>query len=689
MLLGKSLGVLAGVASALALAAPAWAVAPPDTTAFSTTWVEEHPTATTASDGDLWPQCWSGDDNLYAANGDGRGFGSAGDDIVVNRITGSPAPTNTLAGAELAHGAGVGQVWAGAGYTRKPTGMLCVGGKLYMAVQDLATDFNRAPNATIAVSSDHGSTWSWNTSAPMFSGGTFTTMWFLDYGKDGADNPTPGYVYAYGLDGNWRDSFTNVVPDPTKLYLVRIPVASIQNKATWQWSTGSGTWSAAGDVAARVPVLQDDTRRYPSVWSSNVSNLSVLSQGGVVYDKPLGRYIYTSWTEYTFEFYEAPNPWGPWTRLTSRDFGGYPWTTSKSGGYGTTIPSKFISADGKSMWLQSNVCTCGGGGVANYDFGLRRMAVEPYVPSTPANTRSDSANLATSTAGIRPFLKVAHFGNPGYLNDGNLSASEDDWNDENKGSTWWGYVWPREYNLNKVVYRTGQVFGDGGWFASGLRVQVRRNGVWSDVSDQAVSPAYPYSSAAGAFTNYTFTFADTRGDGVRIIGAPGGTRTFSSISELSVYYGTGNVAGDSGFEAQPSGTVSAPWSGEGPDAKGIDNGLGLQHSGSHNAWIHPTAVATTAFNAVKQTVNVVPNTNYVLHGWVQTSANVTGGYFGVRNGTSSTVLAETHPGPSAAYTPLTVSFNSGSNTQVTLYGGYWGPGADSWMRLDDVTLRRA
>jgi hypothetical protein len=678
----------AALLAAVVLAAPAAAVAPPDSTAFSTTFVEEHPTATTASDGDLWPSCWSNDDNLYAANGDGKGFGSTFGDTVVNRISGTPEPTNTLAGTALAREGQVGSIWGGSGFNRKPTGMLCVDGALYLAVQDLALDFNQAPNASISKSTDHGATWTWDHSAPMFSGGNFTTIMFLDYGKDGANNPTPSFVYAYGMDGNWRDSFSDVVPDPTKLYLARIPKATIQDKATWQWSTGPGTWSAAGDMAARVPVLQDDTRRYPSIYSSNVHNLSVISQGGVTYDAPLGRYLYTSWTEYTFEFYEAPNPWGPWKRFMSRDFGGYPWTTQKTGGYGTIVPSKFISADGQSMWLQSNVCGCGGGGTSNYTYGVRRLAITPYVATTPSNARSDTTNLARTTSGIRPFLKVAHFGNPNYLNDGVTNVSEDDWNDENKSETFWGYTWPREYNMNRVVYRTGQMFGDGGWFAANLRVQVRRNGVWSDVSGQVTGPPYPYDSSAGPYTSYAITFDDTRGDGVRVIGTPGGTRTFSSISELEVYYGAGNVASDSGFESQTTNTIAPPWVGEGPDTKGIDRGLGFQHAGSNNAWIHPTNTATTQWNAIKQTVNVQPNTGYVLRGWVQTSGNVTGGYFGVRNGTSPDVLAEQHYAPQGAYAPLTVTFNSGANTQVTIFGGYWAPGSDSWIRLDDVVMRR-
>lgn len=685
--------VLAAAGLAIS-AAPAAAQIAPVSNAFSTAWVEEKPSVhVQSSDGDLWPTCWSNDDNLYTSNGDGFGFSGAPSDIAVSRLSGSPE-NGTLAGATLTRGDQVTRP-APSGYSRKPTGMVCVDGALYLAVQDLSLDFNRVDGATIVKSTNKGATWT-RTSDRMFTGAEPSTIFFLDYGKDSADNPTPNYVYAYALERNWRDSFSGVVADPQSLYLARIPKASIQDKSTWQWSTGLTTWGAAGDTAARVPVLTDTTRRYPDVRSANVENMSTLSQGHVVWNKGLQKYLYASWTEYTWEFYEAPTPQGPWKRFLDKDFGGYPWSDGgKRGGYGTIIPSKFISADGRRMWVQSNVCDCGGAatGQADYRWSMRRMELTPQVATTPSNARSDSNNLARTTTGVRPLARVAHFGNIGYLNDGRLDQSEDDWNDEVKPTdgSFWGYAWPRTYNLNRVVFRTGTRFGDGGWFASGLRVQVRNNNVWTNVSGQTITPS-TYSSAAG-FTNVVIRFSDTTGDGVRVIGTAGGTQTFTSISELQVYYGTagGNapasLAADGGFEGQTTGSLSGAWRGQGPDVKGVDRNLGFQRTGLNNAWIHPTNnLASTAWNAILQTVTVAPNTNYVLRGWVQTSNNITG-YFGVRRGTSETdLLAETSFTNVGPWTPVSVSFNSGSQTQLTIFAGYWGPGSDAFLRLDDVEL---
>jgi hypothetical protein len=139
------------------------------------------------------------------------------------------------------------------------------------------------------------------------------------------------------------------------------------------------------DIRAKAPVLQEERRVYQKmVGGVPARNMTVISQGGVVYNKPLNRYLYTSWTEYTFEFYEAPQPWGPWRRFLSKDFGAYPWLPAKNGGYGVTIPSKFISADGKTMYLQSNTFVSG---VRNYHYSLRKLVVEPFV-ATPARKQA-------------------------------------------------------------------------------------------------------------------------------------------------------------------------------------------------------------------------------------------------------------------------------------------------------------
>lgn len=525
-------------------------------TFFATVAVDSSYRVTTDSDGDLWPTCWADDDALYTANGDGGGFGTGRHaDIVVNRITGDPE--TGLAGQRLAAGNAVGTIWGDASvYNRKPTGITCADGRLYLAVQDLrsapaAQAFDDAPYASMSWSDDHGRTWQ-QTQQPMFTDGVFTTIFFLDFGRNGraaqaALGPqAAGYVYAYGMDGNWRGSFSGAVADPVDLYLARAPKDAVQQRSRWEFFAGTNgegpVWSPR--LTERRSVLHDTRRQYPSIRNADghPHNLSVISQGGVLYVEPLRRYVYTSWTEYTFEFYESPTPWGPWKLFFTKDFGGYPWygrgprcPGPKNGGYATTIPSKFVAADGLSLWVQANWWVGNDCGEVAYRYSLRKLQLRPFVAQTPTNQPDPRENLSvTDTA--TPIEKSAHYGHPERYHDGDLSTSEDSFDQENKNLDWWGITWAQPYRFNAVVYTTGEMFDDGGWFAASLRVQVRQNFRWVDVANADLAPRYPYSSAAGPYRSFTFRFATTSGDGVRVIGKPGGSSYFTSIAELEVYY---------------------------------------------------------------------------------------------------------------------------------------------------------
>ena len=529
-----------GVLSLL-LAFTCTAQTPSHSTFFSTATEESYSTYQLPADGDLWPSCWSNDDNLYAANGDGSAFTGASHryDMAVSAISGMPP---NLSGRTVA--TSVGTNWSGSSYNRKPTGMLCRNGSIYLAFQNLnSSNFNDAPAASIAQSPDHGLTWIWDTTAPLFGSPNsptstiaykFTTIFFLDYGKDSAQ-AIDGYVYAYGMDNNWREQ--------QSLYLARVPDVSVLTRAAWQFYAGadnSGNPLWTSDITQKAAVLTDTRGLYPVMFKNDCpSSDSVISQGGVTYDAPLQRYIFASWSCATHELYEAPRPWGPWNHFLSNDFGPLRLPNNR-GQYGTSMPSKFIGSDGKTLYLQSNVC-CGGD---SYTFSLRKLFLETYTASSPSNPPS-STNLG-SAPGTRAISKSTHFGSlcatncADQLSSGSLSHSEDDFDEESKPTDWWGYVWPQSYNMNQVVFQTGTTFPDGGWYTSNLRVQVRQNFVWNDIAGISVTPAYPYNNQAGSST-YTFNFPETSGDGVRITGTPGGSSYFTSITQLAVYDNLANA----------------------------------------------------------------------------------------------------------------------------------------------------
>ena len=50
------------------------------------------------------------------------------------------------------------------------------------------------------------------------------------------------------------------------------------------------------------------------------------------------------WKVTRWEFYSAPAPWGPWTLFHTQDF-------EPQSFYNPSIPSKFISEDGRKFWI--------------------------------------------------------------------------------------------------------------------------------------------------------------------------------------------------------------------------------------------------------------------------------------------------------------------------------------------------
>jgi hypothetical protein len=603
------------------------------------------------------------DDNLYSANGDGTGFSSTFAAMRVARIAGVPP---NLVGTSVAGDVGMNYTGS-SGYTDKPTGMLCLNGAIYLAFQNLnESDFEYAPAASIVMSSDHGTTWSTPSSSPMFGTGNitnesapalFTTIMFLDFGKNSA-NANDGYVYAYGFDNNWRDQ--------QMVYLARVPNDAVLTRSAWQFYTGMNgsapAWSS--DISQKVPMITDTRLLYASTFGSDCpANDKVIAQGGAVYDAPVQRYIFSSWSCSTHELYEASEPWGPWSHISTgtrgtdtppatNDFGPLRLTQNR-GQYGPSIPSKFISADGLSMYLQSNVCCSGN----SYTFSLRHLWFATYAPSTPTNGPSNN-DLALAP-GARAISKSTHYGTLCGLNcsdqlSGGYANSEDDYDEETKSEDWWGYTWPQSYDFDQVVYRTGTMFSDGGWYAGNLRVQIRQNFNWIDVAGLTVSPTYPYSDATGTQTTYIFSFSPTWGDGIRISGTPGGQHTFTSISQLSATYGATshplNLVHDPGFEQQTTATVSSPWLTEGPDSHGIDLSAGFSHSGNNDAWIRDS---TSNWNAITQIISVQTHTNYTLTGWVQNNFTSNIGYFGVRDSGTSTLSRKqpTTPRPAISNSP--------------------------------------
>jgi len=122
------------------------------------------------------------------------------------------------------------------------------------------------------------------------------------------------------------------------------------------------------------------------------------------------------------------------------------------------------------------------------------------------------------------------------LTDDDMDSSDGDPKDEDH----WGYLWSQLLLFDHIVYHTGQLSSNGGWFTS-LTVQYTQDGTtWKDATGVAITPAYDFTNSQSGrtpFTRYDISFMTVRGIGIRVFGTPGGSAAeqYTSISELEVF----------------------------------------------------------------------------------------------------------------------------------------------------------
>ncbi|WP_164472769.1 DUF4185 domain-containing protein [Cohnella candidum] len=154
---------------------------------------------------------------------------------------------------------------------------------------------------------------------------------------------------------------------------------------------------------------------------------------------------------------------------------------------------------------------------------------------------------------------------------------------------------------------------------------------------------------------------------------------FLMHSTLEIGEPAKNLLADPSFESQQSGTISSPWileSGKG----GVDRNHAFSRGGANNIFMRNDV----GWNGIKQTVQVAPNTDYELTGFLRTSQNNNAGYFGVR-APDGKIMKELNYGRLDDYTKESIRFNSGPNTSVTVFTGFWSNG-DTWIQADDYSL---
>jgi len=298
----------------------------------SITWHwETHTTGALGSD--LWPVAWGPDDHLYAAWGDGGGFGGSDSDgrvaLGFARIEGGPEHwrgVNVNGGKDPEHPVSFPQ-------KGKTTGVAFVDGVLYATV-NLQDGTWPDVNHILAWSTDRGATWTKANWLFPKGAGSFQPAKFLTFGRDygGVPEPLAGYVYIYGPKQSADRGSGN------RLYLARAPKTKLPERAaheSFQGVDAAGTSAWVADGALAQPVFADPNGVTP---------------GSVVYDPGLKRFLLTCFHVGPGQLgvFDAPNPWGPWTTIAYYE----DWGKMGAAGEGLTcgFPQKWMSADGLTLW---------------------------------------------------------------------------------------------------------------------------------------------------------------------------------------------------------------------------------------------------------------------------------------------------------------------------------------------------
>jgi len=283
------------------------------------------------SAGDEWAPTWADDDNLYTGNDDGSSFGGIEPrSVAFGKLVGNDP--FRLVGHTISDMGGYGRTTPSPDQANwKTMNSYCVDGVLYMFVtRCLYPEQSGDPhkrhifrNSSIIKSTDRGAKWTRAADEsydhPMFPGPRFGAPYFVWYGKDGTASVhnADRYVYAVANNGHFEDGDNYI--------LGRVPRKQLPmlSAADWQFYTGGDgmlddNWAL--DMNKAKPILEDPLN---------------CSMTGMTYIPALGRYVMVVWHYTTYdlrkdprtinEYYEAPFPWGPWTKFKTINTGVLGW----------------------------------------------------------------------------------------------------------------------------------------------------------------------------------------------------------------------------------------------------------------------------------------------------------------------------------------------------------------------------
>ncbi|UCG56483.1 MAG: DUF4185 domain-containing protein [Phycisphaerales bacterium] len=328
---------------------------PQSTLVTKLTWSPEVVKMKGYANGDNWPIAWADRDCQITAFCDGRGFFEQDPDLSLGfaQVFGDPPDfhaKNFKSNADTPTG------WGAKGI--KASDMIAVDHVLYMFVRNYkpaaSDDFT---NSRLACSTNLGVNWTW---ADWHFSDTFGCPAFVQFGRN-YEEARDGYIY---VASQANDSAYGFSPD---IVMARIEKKSVMKRSAYTFFAGTAEdgrplWTR--DITKRKPIFTDPrgTQRI-----------------AITYNAGLRRYILTS-SHLTdnkkathtaaLGVFESPEPWGPWSTVHYEDH----WSVEDGKDcrtYHHRFPPKWMSADGKTMWLLYSGLDCD-----LYSFCVKKATLE-------------------------------------------------------------------------------------------------------------------------------------------------------------------------------------------------------------------------------------------------------------------------------------------------------------------------
>ena len=364
---------------------------------------------------DLWPVTWGRDGKVYAFFGDGGGFGGDNDrgraSFGIASLPGTapsdpgapsavvpPARRNIYGGFEAEHRSTL---------SGKMGSIVAVGrdfygrGGIWNAAElgSAPARWSSPERAQIVYS--RGNAYSWHAADWAFcseedgdrvAGERFCPGAFVNFGRGNAGAPD-GRVYIVGVSlATWLGWIKppQTEESAAETFLARVKKRSVLYASAYEYFAGLDArrepiWES--DPARMRPIFTDRAPSQPDCHGVCPSLRTTFVE--VVYDRAIRRYIAVAQGQFVGQtsFYDAPQPWGPWTVLAYNNVdpasGSGGWANlGTQGGYslGVHVVNAWTSSDGLTLWM-----------IYSSDGKAPRGALFP-----PEGTALDSFNLVSA-----------------------------------------------------------------------------------------------------------------------------------------------------------------------------------------------------------------------------------------------------------------------------------------------------